>query len=140
MCVLSTHTKQCSPNVTDLPAAVPQQRGIHQAEENSVSSTSSGNNVTFLWICSKFNTKARTTPTKNNTSPRRIKLADWRLCREPYAWLSTEVMMDIISTVLQTIQLALDRSFVFTLVEQEQLQQCSSSLGIWHCENQKRYA
>lgn len=45
--------------------------------------------------------------------------------------------MDIISPVLQTIQLALDRSFVFTLVEQEQLQQCSSSLGIWHCENQK---
>lgn len=123
----------------DSPAAVPQQRGIHQADENSVSSTSSGNKVTFLWIWSKFSTKARTTPTINSTSPRRIKLADWRLCREPYAWLSTEVMMDIISAVLQTTQRALDSSCVFTLAEQEQLQQCSSSLGIWHCEKRKRY-
>lgn len=122
----------------DSPAAVPQQMGIHQADEKSVSSTSSGNNVTFLWIWSKFSTKARTTPTINNTSPRRIKLADWRLCTEPHAWRSTEVMMDIISPVLQTIQPALDSSCVFTLGEQEQLQQRSSSIGIWHCEKRTR--
>lgn len=66
-----------------LPAAVPQQGGIHQADENKVVITSSGNNVTFLCTCSKFNTNARNTPTVKRTRPRRIKFVVLTLCRDP---------------------------------------------------------
>lgn len=121
-----------------VPAAVPQLGGIHQADENKVVITSSGNRVTFLCICSKFSTSARNTPTVNNTSPRRIRLADLMLWIDPYACRITEVMMDIISAALDETQLALDRSFVFIRDAQEQLQQCPSSLGIWHFRGETR--
>lgn len=49
------------------PAAVPQQGGTHQAEEKMVAITSSGKRVTFLWICSRLSTRARTTPTEKST-------------------------------------------------------------------------
>jgi len=40
-------------------------------------------------------------------------------------------MMDIISSALDANQLASDECLLSTLGAQEQLQQCSSSLGIW---------
>lgn len=54
--------------VSDSPAAVPQHGGTHQAEEKSVEITSSGNKVTFRWICSKFSTRAMKAPTTKSTT------------------------------------------------------------------------
>jgi len=65
------------------PAPVPQHGGIHQADENKVAITSSGNRVTCLWICSKLSTRARNAPTVKSTRPRRIRLAARTSCREP---------------------------------------------------------
>lgn len=121
----STNTKTILANKwfwinENAPAAVPQHRGIHQAEENKVSSTSS---ASFRWICRKYSTSAKNTPTANKTSPRRIKWAE-------RTWSSTEVTMDIISPVFDAIQSnKCVKSFALTPL---QLQQRTSSLGIWH--------
>lgn len=69
---------------SDIPDAVPQQSGTHQAEEKTLVITSGGNKVTFLWICSKFNTRARKTPIKNRTIPRIIKFRLWLVTEEMY--------------------------------------------------------
>lgn len=114
------------------PAPVPQHGGIHQVDENKVAITSSGNRVTFLWICSRLSTKARDAPTVKRTRPRRRRLAARTLCKEPYADLSTEDMMDIISPALDANQLAPEECFASTFDAQEQLQQRSSRLDIWH--------
>lgn len=114
------------------PAPVPQHGGIHQVDENKVAITSSGNRVTFLCICSRLSTKARDAPTVKRTRPRRRRLAARTLCKEPYADLSTEDMMDIISPALDANQLAPEECFASTFDAQEQLQQRSSRLDIWH--------
>lgn len=121
------------------PAPVPQHGGIHQADENKVVITSSGNSVTFLCICSKLSTRARDAPTVKRTRPRRIRLAVQTSCREPYALLSTEVMMDIISSALDANHFAPDECLVSTFDAQEQLQQRSSRLDIWHFEPVKNW-
>lgn len=54
--------------IRDVPAAVPQHGGTHQAEEKRVEITSSGNKVTFRWICSKFSTSAMKAPTTKSTT------------------------------------------------------------------------
>lgn len=68
----------------NLPDAVPQQGGTHQAEEKMLVITSGGKRVTFLWIWSKFNTNARNTPMKNSTTPRITKFMPRLVTDEMY--------------------------------------------------------
>lgn len=114
------------------PAPVPQHGGIHQVDENKVVITSSGNRVTFLCICRRLRTRARDAPTVKRTRPLRRRLAARTLCKEPYADVSTEDMMDIISPALAANQLAPAECFASAFDAQEQLQQRSSRLDIWH--------
>ena len=58
----------------ELPEAVPQQGGTHQAEEKILLMTSGGKRVTFLWICSRLSTRAKNTPTENSMAPRITRL------------------------------------------------------------------
>lgn len=68
----------------NLPDAVPQQGGTHQAEEKMLVITSGGKRVTFRWIWSKFNTNARNTPIKNSTTPRITKFMPRLVTEEMY--------------------------------------------------------
>jgi len=60
-------------NAMNIPAAVPQLGGTHQADEKTLSRTP-GNSVICRWTCSKFSTKANITPMMNKTTPRTISV------------------------------------------------------------------
>lgn len=59
---------------SDVPEAVPQQGGTHQAEEKMLLRTSGGNRVTFRCTCSRLSTRARNTPTEKSRAPRITRL------------------------------------------------------------------
>lgn len=80
---LTTSAQQAQTRL-NLPDAVPQQGGTHQAEEKMLVITSGGKRVTFLWIWSKFNTNARNTPIKNSTTPRITKFMPRLVTDEMY--------------------------------------------------------
>lgn len=68
--ICHTRTDLVHPEGLDVPEAVPQQGGTHQAEEKILLMTSGGNRVTFLCTCSRLSTRARKTPTEKSMAPR----------------------------------------------------------------------